>query len=149
MHEKVAPAVTKETIIKTLHEESIPTIEKEIHQAHYHTSIQPIQDRDERPAQHEHRVEEVQRKEFRHGDDDAVRELLAQEAAQFQDSREEGETQYTHEEAQPVVNEHIHHHFYGEFPGQRARVSVSSNEEYNRGDTASHPKGGHHPHCGP
>lgn len=113
VHERVAPAVTHETIERHKHEEVQAAIDKEIHQDHYHTSIQPVYDRQVLPEQHMHRVAEVETREFRHGPDHReISSKLEREAAQFADKRVEGQVRETRSSAPVVAGEHIHHHVH-------------------------------------
>lgn len=110
--ETVAPAVQHETINRTHHENVTGAIDREVHQDHYHTSVQPIQDRAVLPETHEHRAVPVEHREHVHGDAAAVKARLEQEAAQFKNTRVEGQTQHTHSEAPVIAGEHRHHHVH-------------------------------------
>lgn len=112
VHEKVAPAVTHETIEKRRHEEIQPAIEKEIHQDHYHTSVQPVLDRRVVPETHTHHMAPVEVREYDHGNNRDITERLKQEQAQFHDTRIEGKTVETRSTAPAVAGEHIHHHVH-------------------------------------
>ncbi|KAL9104148.1 MAG: hypothetical protein Q9163_000895 [Psora crenata] len=112
VHEKVAPAVVNEKIVKHRHEEATTAIDREVHQDHYHTSIQPVKDREVLPEQHAHHMAPVEHRELRHGDDHAVKARLEQERAQFQSVRTEGGTHETHSAAPVIAGEHVHHHVH-------------------------------------
>ncbi|GAB7352499.1 hypothetical protein MBLNU459_g2901t1 [Dothideomycetes sp. NU459] len=112
VHEKVAPAVTHETINRQRHEEITTAIDKEVHQDHYHTSVQPVQDREILPEQHHHNLGAVEHRKFEHGNDREVAERLKVEAAQFRDERVEGATRHTNSVAPTIAGEHIHHHVH-------------------------------------
>lgn len=112
VHEKVAPAVVQEQIVKKRHEEATTAIDREVHQDHYHTSIQPVKDREVLPEQHKHQIAPVVEREMHHGDESAIRARLEQEAAQFKSSRVEGSVQETHSVAPTIAGEHVHHHVH-------------------------------------
>lgn len=113
VHEKVAPAVTHETVQKQRHEEVGTAVDREVHQDHYHTSVQPVMDREVRPEHHESRVAPVQHREFRDNDQDAaVRSRIEAEASRFQNTREEGPTTVTRADAPAEIGEHRHHHLH-------------------------------------
>lgn len=112
VHEKVAPAVVNETVVKQRHEEATTAIDREIHQDHHHTSIQPVYDREVLPEKHHHKLAEVETREHIHGDHEAVKARLEQERLQFQNTRTQGATQETHSVAPVIAGEHIHHHVH-------------------------------------
>lgn len=112
VHEKVAPAVVQENIVKKRHEEAQTAIDREVHQDHYHTSIQPVQDREVLPEQHKHRMVGVEHREHRHGNAEAVEARLEQERAQFRDVRTETAATETHSVAPVIAGEHKHHHVH-------------------------------------
>ncbi|KAJ9627730.1 hypothetical protein H2203_002943 [Taxawa tesnikishii (nom. ined.)] len=112
VHERVAPAVTHETINRQRHEEITTAVDKEIHQDHYHTSIQPVTDTQVLPEQHHHNLAAVEHRTFEHGNDREVAERLKLEAAKFRDERVEGETRHTSSVAPTIAGEHIHHHVH-------------------------------------
>jgi len=112
VHEKVAPAVVNEQVLKQRHEEAQTAIDREVHQDHYHTSVQPIKDREVLPEQHSHRMAAVEEREVQHGDSNAIKARLEQERMQFQDSRTEVGTKETHSVAPVIAGEHVHHHVH-------------------------------------
>ena len=112
VHEKVAPAVVNEKIIKHRHEEATTAIDREIHQDHYHTSIQPVLDREVLPEKHVHNVVGVETREHRHGDAEAIKARLEQERLQFKSTRVQGPTHETHSAAPVIAGEHVHHHVH-------------------------------------
>lgn len=112
VHEKVAPAIVQENVVKQRHEEATTAIDREIHQDHYHTSIQPVQDREVLPEKHVHRTAAVETREHVHGDSEAVKARLEQERLQFQSTRTQGATQETHSVAPVIAGEHVHHHVH-------------------------------------
>ena len=112
MHEKVAPAVVNETVVKQRHEEAQTAVDREIHQDHYHTSIQPVTDREVLPEKHSHNIVGVETREHRHGDAEAIKARLEQERLQFQNTRTQGGTQETHSVAPVIAGEHVHHHVH-------------------------------------
>lgn len=112
VHEKVAPAVVNEKIIKHRHEEATTAIDREIHQDHYHTSIQPVLDREVLPEKHVHNVVGVETREHRHGDAEAIKARLEQERLQFKNTRVQGPTHETHSAAPVIAGEHVHHHVH-------------------------------------
>ncbi|KAL9002538.1 MAG: hypothetical protein Q9188_004536 [Gyalolechia gomerana] len=112
VHEKVAPAVTQETVSKHRHEEATTAIDREVHQDHFHTSVQPVKDREVLPEQHTHNVVPVEHREHHHGDSAAVKARLEQEAAQFQSQRVQGSTKESHSVAPVIAGEHVHHHVH-------------------------------------
>jgi len=112
VHEKVAPAVTHETVNKTRHENVTTAIDKEVHQDHYHHSVQPVQDREVLPEQHRHNLGAVEHRQFEHGNERDVATRLEQEAAQFKDKRMEGATRETQSVNPTIQGEHVHHHVH-------------------------------------
>ncbi|KAI9821650.1 MAG: hypothetical protein M1827_002231 [Pycnora praestabilis] len=111
VHEKVAPAVVQENVLKTRHDETTTAIDREVHQDHYHTSVQPIKDREILPERHEHNMVGVETREVEHGDSAAIAARLEQERAQFQSSRTERE-KHTESVAPTIAGEHVHHHVH-------------------------------------
>ncbi|KAI9846202.1 MAG: hypothetical protein M1830_007465, partial [Pleopsidium flavum] len=112
VHEKVAPAVVQEKVVKQRHEDVQTAIDREVHQDHYHTSVQPVKDREVLPEQHVHNMAPVETREHRHGDAAAIKARLEQEAAQFKSSRVEGATQVTQSAEPTIAGEHVHHHVH-------------------------------------
>ncbi|KAL8844813.1 MAG: hypothetical protein Q9205_004850 [Flavoplaca limonia] len=112
VHEKVAPAVTQETVTKHRHEEAQTAIDREVHQDHFHTSVQPVKDREVLPEQHQHNIVPVEHREMHHGDTAAIQARLEQERAQFQSSRTTGGTKESHSVAPVIAGEHVHHHVH-------------------------------------
>jgi len=112
VHEKVAPAVVNENITKARHEEETTAIDREVHQHHHHTTVQPVKDREVLPEQHQSQIAGVETREHRHGNDEAIRARLEQEAAQFKNTRSEGAVKETHSVAPTVAGEHVHHHVH-------------------------------------
>jgi len=112
VHEHVAPAVTQETINRTRHEEEQTVVDREVHQHHHHTTIQPVNDREVLPEKHSHHMGGVEHREHHHGNDEAIRRRLEEEAAQFKNIRTEGGVRETHSVAPVVGGEHMHHHVH-------------------------------------
>ncbi|CAD6584832.1 MAG: hypothetical protein ASARMPREDX12_006641 [Alectoria sarmentosa] len=112
VHEKVAPAVVNEQVIKQRHEEAQTAIDREVHQDHYHTSVQPVKDREVLPEQHSHRMAAVEEREIQHGDSNAIKARLEEERMQFQNTRTEAGTKETHSVAPVIAGEHVHHHVH-------------------------------------
>ena len=112
VHEKVAPAVVNEQVVKQRHEEAQTAIDREVHQDHYHTSLQPVKDREVLPEQHSHRMAAVEQRELHHGDSGAIKARLEQERLQFQNTRTEAGTKETHSVAPVIAGEHVHHHVH-------------------------------------
>lgn len=112
VHEKVAPAVIQEQVIKQRHEEAQTAIDREVHQDHYHTSVQPVKDREVLPEQHAHRMAAVEEREIQHGDSNAIKARLEEERMQFQNTRTEAGTKETHSVAPVIAGEHVHHHVH-------------------------------------
>ncbi|KAL9080384.1 MAG: hypothetical protein Q9157_000840 [Trypethelium eluteriae] len=112
VHEKVAPAVTHETVNKQQHENVQTAVDKEIHQDHYHTSVQPIAHQEVLPEQHHHNLGTVEQRSFEHGNENDVKARLEKEAARFADKTTEGKTRETQSVAPVVAGEHIHHHVH-------------------------------------
>lgn len=110
--ERIAPAVTHETVNKQHHEERMAAIDREVHKDHYHTTVQPVKDREVLPEQHQHRVIPVEHREHHHGKDQAIKDSLAAEQAKFQDTRTQGKTTETHSTGAAVAGEHVHHHVH-------------------------------------
>jgi len=109
VHETVNPAIENERVLRTEQENVQKVVDREVHQDHYHTSIQPIQHKEILPESHAHNIVGVEEREFRHGNDEHVRERLENERAQFKSIREVGDVQHTTAEAPTVAGEHIHH----------------------------------------
>lgn len=112
VHEKVAPAVVNEQVLKQRHEESQTAIDREVHQDHYHTSVQPVKDREVLPEQHSHRMAPVEQREVHHGDSGAVKARLEEERLQFQNTRTVAGTKETRSDAPVIAGEHVHHHVH-------------------------------------
>jgi hypothetical protein len=112
VHEKVAPAVTNETVTPTRHENLTTAIDKEVHQDHYHTSVQPVHHSEVLPEQHHHNLAAVEHREHHHGNKDEVAQRLQQEQAQFKDQSVRSETKHTQAAAPTVAGEHVHHHVH-------------------------------------
>ena len=112
VHEKVAPAVVNENVVKHRHEEAQTAIDREVHQDHYHTSVQPVKDREVLPEQHHHNIVPVEKREVQHGDSAAIQARLEQERAQFQSSRAEAGIKESHSVAPVIAGEHVHHHVH-------------------------------------
>ncbi|KAK0344712.1 hypothetical protein LTS02_014439 [Friedmanniomyces endolithicus] len=112
VHEKVAPAVTHETINRTKHEDVQTAIDKEVHQDHYHTSVQPVVDRQILPESHHHNIVPVEHRQFEHDSPEAVQQRLRAEQAKFRDEQIRVEGQTTSSVAPVVAGEHIHHHVH-------------------------------------
>lgn len=112
VHETVNPAIENERVNRTQHENVTTAVDREVHQDHFHTTVQPIQHQEVLPEKHSHNIVGAEEREFQHGNNDHIQSRLEQERAQFQPSREVGETQYTSSEQPSVVGEHIHHHVH-------------------------------------
>jgi len=57
-------------------------------------------------------MREVEHHEHHHGNADATKARLEQEAAQFKDTRTDSTTRQTHSTAATAIGEHIHHHVH-------------------------------------
>lgn len=112
VHEKVAPAVTHETIQRHEHEDVQTAIDKEVHQDHYHTSVQPVHHQEQLKEQHHHNIIPVEHRQYEHDDAEKVKGRLAEEQAKFRDQQERVEGQHTSSVAPIVAGEHIHHHVH-------------------------------------
>lgn len=112
VHEKVAPAVTNETVSQHRHEENTTAIDREVHQHHYHTSVQPVQHQEVLPEKHHHNLLPVEHREHHHGNDADVKARLEREAAQFRDTQVKGDTRHTSSTVPTIAGEHIHHHVH-------------------------------------
>lgn len=112
VHEKVAPAIVQENIVKKRHEEAQTVIDREVHQDHYHTSVQPVKDREVLAEDHQHRMAAVETREHHHGNAEAVKARLEQERGQFRDTRTETAAHETHSVAPVIAGEHVHHHVH-------------------------------------
>lgn len=112
MHEKVAPAVTHETINRTEHEDVQTAVDKEVHQDHYHTSVQPVHDKAQLPEQHHHNVIPVEHRSYEHDNNDDVQRKLAAEQARYRDESQRVEGKHTSAAAPVVAGEHMHHHVH-------------------------------------
>lgn len=112
VHEKVAPAVTHETIERKEHENVQTAIDKEVHQDHYHTSVQPVSDEQRLKEQHHHNLLPVEHRTFEHDDANQVQQRLAAEQAQFKDTQQRVEGARTSSVTPVVAGEHIHHHVH-------------------------------------
>ena len=98
-------------MIQKRHEEAQTAIDREIHQDHYHTSIQPVKDREVLPEKHQVNVLPVEERHLVHGNKEAVKARLEQEAAQFQSNRSVTKEE-THSVAPVIAGEHVHHHVH-------------------------------------
>ena len=112
LHETIAPPVTQEVHIKTRHELITDAVDRERHQIHYHTSVQPVYDSQDLGQEHIHRVADVEHSEVDHGDDEADRLRLVQDAEKYKDTSTTADTKYLRTENARVVSEHTHHHVY-------------------------------------
>jgi len=112
VHETVNPAVQHEHITPVRQEQAQVAVDREVHQDHYHTSVQPIADREVLPEQHSHNVAATEHREIKHGNDSQLKEKLAAEQAQFNNTREVGATQTSESVAPTVAGEHVHHHVH-------------------------------------
>lgn len=112
VHEKVAPAVTHETINRTQHEDVQTAIDKEVHQDHYHTSVQPVEHAEQLKEQHHHNIIPVEHRSFEHDNSEDVQRRLGAEQAKFRDTSERVEGQHTSSVAPIVAGEHVHHHVH-------------------------------------
>jgi hypothetical protein len=112
VHEKVAPAVTNETVTPTRHENVTTAVDKEIHQDHHHTSVQPVHDREVLPEKHTHNLAGVEHRKFDHSNKEEDTQRMQREAAQFHDQRTVAETKHTQTAAPVVGGEHVHHHVH-------------------------------------
>jgi len=112
VHESVNSHVTNETVKPTQHHEHTQAVDKEIHQHHHDTTVQPIHDRQVLPEKHVHEAAPVEHREFRHGNDDHIKQKLSTEAAQFKDTHQTHETTHTKVDAPIMGSEHHHHHVH-------------------------------------
>jgi hypothetical protein len=112
VHEKVAPAVTRETVKPVAEEKVQKAVDREVHQDHYHTSVQPVHDRQVLPEKHKHNLLPVEHRQHEHGNGQDITRRLEQEAAQFRDESITAPTKHTTAEAPTVAGEHIHHHVH-------------------------------------
>jgi len=112
VHEKVAPAVTHETVNRTEHEDVQTAVDKEVHQDHYHTSVQPVHDQAQLPEQHHHNVIPVEHRSYEHDNNDEVQRKLAAEQARYRDESQRVEGKHTSAAAPVVAGEHMHHHVH-------------------------------------
>lgn len=99
-------------IRKHRHEEVTTAIDREVHQDHYHTTIQPVKDREVLPEEHRHNIIPVEKREHHHGNHEAIKARLEQEAAQFKSTRIDGGLQETHSVVPTIAGEHVHHHVH-------------------------------------
>lgn len=111
--ETVAPAVINEHITRTQLEEAQKVVDREVHQDHFHTTVQPVQDQEVLPERHTHHLVDTEHREITHGNGDRIKQTLEAERAQFKDTREVGETQFTSSAAPTVAGEHVHHRELG------------------------------------
>ena len=123
VHERVAPAVTHETVKPQRHENITTAVDREVHQDHYHTSVQPVTDRKVLPEQHAHKLVGVEQREFHHGNHKSdlenkernkndIEAKIAETAHQFKDKSVVAPTHETHTNVPVVTGEHIHHHVH-------------------------------------
>lgn len=101
-----------ENVIRTERDEAQEAIDREVHQDHYHTSVQPIQDREVLPEQHAYTTAEVETRNYKHGNEEHVKERLAAEQAQFKNTKTISEVQHTSASLGAVEAEHVHHHVH-------------------------------------
>jgi len=112
VNEVVNPAVTQEHVSRTQREDVTKAVDREVHQDHYHTSVQPIKDQEVLPEQHTHNMAAVEHREIKHGDDSHIKDRLAADQAQFRNTREVGDVQYSAGGGQTLAGEHVHHHVH-------------------------------------
>lgn len=112
VHEKVAPAVTHETVTKKEHENVTTAVDQEIHQDHYHTSVQPIHDKEVLPETHHHNIVPVEHRQIDHDNTKENERRLAEERAQYKDTTTRVGSEKTGSVAPVVAGEHIHHHVH-------------------------------------
>ncbi|EME78397.1 uncharacterized protein MYCFIDRAFT_36799 [Pseudocercospora fijiensis CIRAD86] len=112
VHEKVAPAVTRETITRTEHEEVTTAVDQEIHQDHYHVSVQPITEEEYREEQHHHTLLPVEQENFEHDDPAEVQSVLAEVASQFQNEVNNVTAEKTTSTLPDIEGVHVHHHVF-------------------------------------
>ena len=98
-------------MVQKRHEEAQTAIDREVHQDHYHTSVQPIKDREVLPEKHMTNVLPVEERHHVHGNPEAVKARLDQEASQFQSNRSVVKEE-THSVAPVIAGEHVHHHVH-------------------------------------
>jgi hypothetical protein len=110
VHERVAPAVTHETVKPHRHERLVTAVNREVHQTHYHTSIQPVHHREVLPEVHHHNVLPIEKRKFKHGKDHEVAARLREEEAKYKDLKTIAETTESQESIPVYTGEHIHHH---------------------------------------
>lgn len=107
VHEKVAPAVTHETVTPHKHHRHYTAVDREVHQYHYHTSIQPVNHREVLPEKHHHDLLPLETKKFKHGKDHEVAARLREEEAKYRDESVEAETTESHENIAVQTGEHV------------------------------------------
>ena len=112
VHEKVAPAVTHETVNPHQHENVTTAVDREVHQDHHHTSVQPVHDKQVRPEQHHYNELPMERKEFKHGNDEDVSRVLQSDASKFKDKSVTSPTTSTQKHEPTLAGEHVHHHVH-------------------------------------
>jgi len=113
VHEKVAPAVQKETVQEQRREEQQVVKDREVHQDHYHTTVQPVKDQEVLPDQHHHKQVGVEHRTHDHRDHAQTQQHLKQQEAQFQHEHNRVGAHETHSKAVPeVAGEHVHHHVH-------------------------------------
>jgi len=112
VEETVNPAVAQERIQQQELQESTTVVDKEVHQHHHHTTVLPVKHKEILPEQHSHNLVDVEHREYRHGDHEGIKERLAQEAAQFKNTRTTAETVHEQTVAPTVGGEHVHHHVH-------------------------------------
>jgi hypothetical protein len=106
------PSVVQEEIKAIRREEAQTVVDREVHQDHYHTTVQPIKAKEVLPEQHQHRLASTDVKEYHHGDQTAIKERLAAEAAQFKSTTVQAGTEVTQSVAPTIGGEHVHHHVH-------------------------------------
>ncbi|KXT00524.1 hypothetical protein AC578_4091 [Pseudocercospora eumusae] len=112
VHEKVAPAVTRETITRTEHEEVTTAVDQEIHQDHYHVSVQPITEEEYREEQHHHTLLPLEQENFEHDDPAEVQSVLAEVASQFRNEVNNVTAEKTTATLPDIEGMHVHHHVF-------------------------------------
>jgi len=104
--------VHHEHLQETRKEELTTAVDREVHESHYQTHVQPIVDKEVAPETHHHNIVPVEHREKHHGKDAEIEATLAQQAQEFQHTKEVLPTQETRADLGVIGGEHHHHHIH-------------------------------------
>ncbi|GAW15666.1 hypothetical protein ANO14919_050850 [Xylariales sp. No.14919] len=109
---KTAEAVEHETIQKKHQLREQQVIDRERHQEHHKTTVQPLKEREVMPEQHAYEQADVQRRNFKHGNENDARVMLDRKQGQFKNTSEEAAARSKTLQEPTLTSDHIHHHLH-------------------------------------